>query len=305
MSTTKESSESHIELLTEENFPSWIVDIRTKLRSKKLWTYTQSLYKDENIEETTTAEGESSTPTPAPKIAAALKKEQKAIQKWEKKTQETADLMTPTITRTVKKKLTETEFNNGYLMLSRLHVLLQPSGFSEFMRLSKEYYTLQFKGFKSISEYLTHIKVLEEKIDATKITLDADNRTILCFSMSLPQEYQYLIQIWAVTPSITAEKARTMLLEASRQHKLALHNTSDHNVAAHRSSRAIDQANCEHCGSTKHPNARYWAKFPHLAPEWYKLKLKYDKEKKNGKHIASLASREDDFVDRNGTHISA
>ena len=67
-------------------------------------------------------------------------------------------------------------------------------------------------------EYFTHIKILEEKIDVTKITLDADNRTILCLSMSLPQEYQYLVQIWAVTPSITAEKARTIALEASRQH---------------------------------------------------------------------------------------
>ena len=175
--------------------------------------------------------------------------------------------MISTITRTVKKKLTETEFNNGYLMFSRLHVLLQPSGSSEFMRLSKKYYTLQFKGFKSMSEYLTHIKVLEEKIDVTKIILDADNRTILYFSISLPQEYQYLIQIWAVTPSITAEKARIMLLKASRQHKLALHNIFNHNIIAHRFSRAIDQVNYEHCGSTKHLSARYWAKFPHLTPE--------------------------------------
>ena len=63
------------------------------------------------------------------------------------------------------------------------------------MRLSKEYYTLQFKLFKLVPEYLTKIKVLEEKIDSIKITLDSNNRTVLCLSISLPLEYQYLIQI--------------------------------------------------------------------------------------------------------------
>ena len=75
----KESSESHIELFTEENFPLWIVNIRAKLYSKKLWTYTQSLYKNENIEEIIIAEEKSSISISILKIAAALKKEQKAI----------------------------------------------------------------------------------------------------------------------------------------------------------------------------------------------------------------------------------
>ncbi len=53
------------------------------------------------------------------------------------------------------------------------------------MRLLKKYYTLQFKAFKTISEYLTHIKVLEKKIDVIKITFDTNNRTILYLFMSL------------------------------------------------------------------------------------------------------------------------
>ena len=57
------------------------------------------------------------------------------------------------------------------------------------MRLSKEYYTLRFKSFKSVTEYLTQIKVLEEKIDATQVILNNENRTVLCLSMLLPQEY--------------------------------------------------------------------------------------------------------------------
>ena len=136
--------------------------------------------------------------------------------KWEEKAQEAADLMTPTVSSGVKQRLTEAEFNDGYLMLTRLRELLQPTGSSEFMRLSKEYYTLKCSSFKSIPEYLTHIKVLEERIDASKVVMNEDNRTILCLSMSLPQEYQYLVQIWATMPTVTAIKAKQMVLEASR-----------------------------------------------------------------------------------------
>lgn len=112
---------------------------------------------------------------------------------WDEKFQEAADFMTLTISPSVQLKLTEADFNDGYLMLTNLKVHCQSTGSSEFMRLSKEYYTLQFKVFKSTSEYLTHIKVFEERIDVTTITLDTDSRTILCLSISLPQEYQYLV----------------------------------------------------------------------------------------------------------------
>lgn len=43
--------------------------------------------------------------------------------------------MTSTISRVVKGKLTELEFNDGYLMLTRPQVLLQPTGSSEFILL--------------------------------------------------------------------------------------------------------------------------------------------------------------------------
>ena len=296
MASTREApsdreTQTHIEILKEDNFSTWFVDIRARLRSKKLWKYTQSPYiTDETIATTTTEDGD----TPI------SRKEQKAIKDWEDKSQEAADLITPTISRTVKKKLTEAEFDDGYRMLSRLQTLLQPSGSSEFMRLSKEYYSLQFKSFKSVPEYLTHIKILEEKIDTTKVILDTNNRTILCLSMSLPQEYQYLVQIWAVTPSITAEKARTMVLEASRQHTQALHNTRDPGLAF----RAVEK--CSHCGSTKHSKDRCWTKYPHLAPEWFQLKLKHDQAKKDQANRATHGGdRKDDFEDYQGTHISA
>ncbi len=194
--STKDSSTRQIDALTEENFGLWFVNIRAELRSKKLWKYTQEVYESEDSTVT-----EESTEKPPP----VSKRVQKEMKEWEEKSQEAADVMTPTISPGIQLKLTEAEFNDGYLMLTRLRILLQPTGFSEFIRLSKQYYTVKFGSFKTISEYLTHIKVLEEKIAATKVILDTNNRTILCLSMSLPQEYQYLVQIWAVTPSITAD----------------------------------------------------------------------------------------------------
>lgn len=301
-----QESESRIELLTESNFSTWFVDIRAKLRSKDLWKYTQQIYESED---SVTATVSTSKDGESPQVT---RKELKAINDWKDKSEKAADLMTPTISPHVKQKLTEAEFNDGYLMLSRLRVLLQPTGSSEFMRLSKEYYTLQHKSFKSMSEYLTHIKVLEEKINATKVILDADNRTILCLSMSLPQEYQYLVQIWAVTPTITAEKARTMVLEASRQHHMALHNSSDPAFSTHR---ATEQVKCEHCGSTKHSVDRCWPMHPHLAPKWFKLKMEEQAKGKGksaeqaqkfqAKLATTVTARDDDFVDYNSTHISA
>ena len=89
------------------------------------------------------------------------------------------------ISSDVKRKLIEIEFNNEYFILTHLQIFLQSSESSKFMRLSKKYYFLQFKQFNSISDYLTHIKVLKETIDVTKIILDTDNRTILYLSMSL------------------------------------------------------------------------------------------------------------------------
>ena len=216
--------------------------------------------------------------------------------------------MTPTISPGVQQKLTEAEFNDGYLMLTRLRIILQSTGSSEFMRLLKEYYMLQFKSFKSVPEYLTHIKILEEKIDAIKVILDSNTRTILCLSMSLPQEYQYLVQIWAVTPTITAEKARQMVLEASRQHSQAKHNSRDPELAY----RAQQQVKCNHCGSTTHSTDKCYLGNPEIAPEWFKLKMK-EQAKGNGKPAeqarkfqAKLATaREADFVDGGTYHISA
>lgn len=307
--STKDSRSRQIELLTEHNFSSWFVNIRAELRTKKLWKYTQEVYGSEDSVPATFIAEDGKEVTKE-----ITEKEQKAMKDWEGKCQDSADLMTPTISPGVQLKLTEADFNDGYLMLTKLRIELQPSGDSEFLRLSKEYYTLQFKSSKSISEYLTRIKILEEKIDATKVVLNTNNRTILCLSMSLPQEYQYLTQTWAVTPSITAEKARQMVLEASRQHEQALHSSHDPALAFNARSQGKDKERepCDRYGSTRHLGDECWKEYPHLAPNWFKEMMK-EQAKYKGKNAEearkfqaklALTIRGDDFTDNNGTHFS-
>ena len=128
--------------------------------------------------------------------------------------------------------------------------------------------------------------------------------------MSLPQEYQYLVQIWAVTPAITAEKARQMVLEASRQHNQAVYNSRSPATAFKATQ---DKESCHHCGSTTHTSETCYPGNPKIAPEWFKLKMK-EQAKGKGKPAeqakkfqAKLAtyggeSRDDDFSD--SPHIS-
>ena len=166
------------------------------------------------------------------------------------------------------------------------------------MRLSEEYYILQCKVFKSISEYLTHIKVLEDKIDVIKVTLDADNRTTLCLMMSLSQKYQYLVQIWVVISSITVEKARQMELEASHQHNQALYNSDDPAITLRHSSQAMkagfqgkkEKERCDHCESTGHASEKCWIEHPELVSNWFKEKMK-EQAKNKGRPSARLAQQ--------------
>ncbi len=65
------------------------------------------------------------------------KKVQKEMKNWEEKSQKAADIIISTISPDIHQKLTKAKFNNDYLMLTRLRILLQPTGSSEFIRLSK------------------------------------------------------------------------------------------------------------------------------------------------------------------------
>ncbi len=130
-----------ISRLTEHNFTKWLVDIWAHLRQSKLWKYTQ---KNVNV----TAEEES-----------------KKMNKWEK----AANLMTSTLSAEIKRKLTEKNFNNRYKMLTKLSHLLQSDEDTQFMCLTCKYYTLWFDDNEFLSDFLTHVKILEERIDSINV----------------------------------------------------------------------------------------------------------------------------------------
>ncbi len=94
--------------------------------------------------------------------------------------------MTSTLSAEIKRKLTEKNFNNRYKMLTKLSHLLQSDEDTQFMCLICKYYTLQFDDNKFLSDFLTHVKILEEHIDSTNVQMNNDKQTLLCLLMSLP-----------------------------------------------------------------------------------------------------------------------
>ncbi|KAL8648476.1 MAG: hypothetical protein Q9226_005976 [Calogaya cf. arnoldii] len=127
---------------------------------------------------------------------------------------EAADTLVPTISTSVKQRLSESHFNNGYSLLLRLRELLQPVGDIQFMHLTRELYSLELAPEETPSELLTRLKILEEQIDATKMELTYDKWTLLALTMALATDdrYRSLVQIGQTLPDMTAGRARQMLL---------------------------------------------------------------------------------------------
>ena len=262
-STTSTSSRSSIPKLTDENYPSWLLDVKAVLRKQKLWKYTQ-----ENIPESLNTS---------------------ALAKWKESSRDAADEMTPTISEIVKDKLQADAFDCGFLMLTQLAALYAPKGEAEFMRLTREYYSLRYEDFDSMTHYLTQIKSLEERIRGTKVILDDDKKTLLCLGMTLPERFQYFTKIWSMTPGITADKARNMLLEEERREKTlditvgtGLVATTRHPGKRTPSGKAIlnYDVQCSRCGKP-HEDENCWKLHPELAPEW--LQERWTIEKKSRK----------------------
>ena len=141
--TEPESSsfKSPIRQLTDDNCAEWLIDVKILLRSKKPWEYTQS--------------------GPDPEKSAPVQA------KWTQSAMEAADLMTPTTSGSVKQKLQVGASDSGFIMITQLIDTYAPKGKAEFMRLTREYYSLRFADYDSITTYLTKIKTLEERIRDT------------------------------------------------------------------------------------------------------------------------------------------
>ena len=94
-------------------------------------------------------------------------------------------------------KLTKDEFNNRYKIYKRLKKILQPSGKTQFIFLTREYYMMNYRNYKDLADFLNHVKSLEEQIDATNIEMILDKHTLLCLTIALLKEshYRSLVQI--------------------------------------------------------------------------------------------------------------
>jgi len=191
----------------------------------------------------------------------------KKMNKWEK----AVNLMTSTLSAEIKRKLTEKNFNNRYKMLTKLSHLLQPDEDTQFMRLICEYYTLQFDDNESLSDFLTHVKILEERIDLTNVQMNNNKWTLLCLSMSLSVRYHFLIQIWSATDGMTAAKAMKMLLKEKQ--RLKNDNELNEEVAMLAIQSGKKKVKCSHCEKTEHAVKTCWRKHSEQAP-WVQNKKK-------------------------------
>ena len=202
-------------MLTKDNYSMWLVDIRARLRKKELWKYTQEIYQPSIVKE----EDEALTDEQIAQIAHEK-------QSWAENAMKAADEMTPRISLEVKQMLDDSHYNDGLLMMKRLEELLQPMRDAQFITLTRELYSLKAVDFSSMTDFLKHVNVLDEKILATRVQLTRDKQLIICMMMALPEAYHSLSQTWSMMPNLTAEQARYQLLEEEKRQQNRKHEQS-------------------------------------------------------------------------------
>lgn len=108
-------------------------------------------------------------------------------EKWAENVIMSDDTMAPTINPGIQHRLNESDFDDGYALLSRRTELLKPAGDADFVRLQKELYTIEYGSFDSMSAYVSHINLLEKRINSMEINTTPDKHTLLCLLMTLPE----------------------------------------------------------------------------------------------------------------------
>lgn len=230
-----ESTAQRIPLLTDTNYSTWLVDIRAILRQKKLW---------EAVQEPLTSESTKAIVT---------------------KHEEAADIVTITISASVKQRLVDSEFNDAYLMLTKLQTLFAPATEQTFMQSIQELFSISPRKFNNMEAFLTQIKVLNERIESTNLKLTSDKRTLLVLMMSLASysDYRSLVQVWAATDGITGERAITQLREEIGRTDLEEPDTRGSALFTNRPG-----SECSFCKKPGHNEDNCWKKYPEKIPDW-------------------------------------
>ncbi len=182
---------------------------------------------------------------------------EKSTEKEKEAHTDAADLLTPLLTDRAKNRFTEEEFDDGYLMLLKIRSLFLPESDAAFMRYSRELYSLTLQECHNVDDWITKIKTLGERIDATKIKLTPEKRTLLVIIMGLfgHASYGYLAPILTSIPDLTVEKAIHIIKEDQLRTSLQdgiSYNTYGTVVLARK------KQECRKCGKTNHKEADCW-----------------------------------------------
>ena len=264
MSSRRDFDGEVILMFIKDNLSMWVLDIRARLRKKKLWKYTQNAFK--------------------PSIVLKNKKrytdEQKAQikiekTKWEEKIMKAIDEMTSRISLKVKQMFEVSHFNNDYLMLRKLYELLQFVKDAQFMRLMKKFYSLKIDDFNNMTEFLIHVKIFMKKITAIEVNFITNKQILICMMITLNSRYENLIQIWSLLPDLTSKRVRNMLLKKKRRQQNR-EIFDDYRVTTSKQSK---KKKCSHCDRNIHSENKCWKLHSELASDWFKKK-----EKKNNKN---------------------
>ena len=273
MSFKRDSDDEIILMLTKNNLSMWILNIRARLRKKKLWKYTQNVFKFSIVL----------------KNKKRYTDEQKAqikIEKteWKEKVMKAVDEMTSRISLKIKQMLEAFHFNNDYLMLERLYELLQLVKDAQFMRLMKKFYSLKIDDFNNMTEFLTHVKILMKKITAIEVNFTTDKQILICMMMTLNSRYENLIQIWSLLSNLTSKRIKNMLLKKKRRQQNR-EISDDYRVII---SKQNKKKKCSHCDRDIHSENKCWKLHLELISDWFKEKEKKDnKNKSKNKNEAS------------------
>ena len=108
---------------------------------------------------------------------------------------QTTDEMTSRISLKIKQIFETFHYDNDYLMLKKLYQLLQFVENAQFMRFTKEFYSLKMNNFKNMSEFLIHIKILMKKINVTKMSFIQNKQLIICIMIIINVRYETMNQM--------------------------------------------------------------------------------------------------------------